>query len=352
MEKIDIELLKKYHQDKWISVQKHPFAYLWIYNYTKECEYAKHWDEITSQCRGLIVDIEGNIVSRPFRKFFNYEEYILNNSLPNEHYSITEKYDGSLGISYWIGDQIYLATRGSFVSEQAAWGSWMIRTLHKDYKFNRNYTYLFEIIYPENKIVVDYHGEDKLVLLAVIATETGEELNLAQFSGEFEIAKSYNLAVDFKSLKARNEPNKEGFVIRYDSGLRLKLKFDEYVRLHRLLTNTNTKQIWEHFKSGHKLSELTERVPPEFEQWVMSIALDLTLAYKNIELDAKMMYDTAIKVLSVDNHTFSRKEFAEVAKRYVYPALFFAMYDSKPYDKIIWDLIKPETAVPFKHEVQ
>ena len=46
------------------------------------------WDEITLQCRGLVTDNEGNVVARPFKKFFNIEE---GKHTPTEEFEVFEK---------------------------------------------------------------------------------------------------------------------------------------------------------------------------------------------------------------------------------------------------------------------
>lgn len=66
-------LLNQMINEKLVSVQKHPEAELFIYNYTPRVQYEKLWNPITLLTRGLILDSENNIVSRPFGKFFNLE---------------------------------------------------------------------------------------------------------------------------------------------------------------------------------------------------------------------------------------------------------------------------------------
>ena len=118
--------LKKYSSlvdEHYLSVQKHPTADLWIWNYTAKCQYGRNWTEETMMARGLITNKEGEIVSRPFKKFFNVAEHDGEDSklppLPDEPFKVYEKLDGSLGISYFIDGKVFIATRGSFVSEQA-----------------------------------------------------------------------------------------------------------------------------------------------------------------------------------------------------------------------------------------
>jgi len=157
---------------------------MWIWNYTPVCQFDNIWDEYTTVCRGLITNQHGEILYRPFPKFFNLgqrEETMLAN-LPAEIPQFREKLDGSLGIIYELDGLVHVATRGSFVSEQAQWATkWIqLQMRIKPESFLPRHTYLGEIIYPGNRIVVDYKGLSELVLLAVIDTETGLDMRLVE----------------------------------------------------------------------------------------------------------------------------------------------------------------------------
>jgi RNA ligase len=157
---------KKYIDSGLVNENEHPEFPLVLYNYTQECQFGKKWDDVTRMCRGLIVHKETNeIIARPFSKFFNYEEHVANgDAMPNEIPYVYEKVDGSLGILYWFNGLPFIATRGSFSSDQAIWATQKIR--EKDLSFvDKRYTYLFEIVYPENRIVVSYGDMKDLVFL-------------------------------------------------------------------------------------------------------------------------------------------------------------------------------------------
>ena len=94
-----LEILEKYHKDGLLHKQIHPTYDLTIWNYSPKVQYEKLWDDITLQCRGLVTNSKGDIVARPFKKFFNYEEY-KPEEIPNENYVVYEKMDGSLGILF------------------------------------------------------------------------------------------------------------------------------------------------------------------------------------------------------------------------------------------------------------
>ena len=138
-----IDVLNKYYEEGLVYKQVHPNLPLTIWNYTEKVQYENLWDEITIQTRGLVTDDNGNVVARPFKKFFNQEE---NKHIPTKDFDVYEKVDGSLGILFYYNNQWVMATRGSFTSDQAIKGFEMLQKY--DYqKLHKKYTYLFEIIY-------------------------------------------------------------------------------------------------------------------------------------------------------------------------------------------------------------
>src|SRR5690242_13723962 len=156
---MDWPTVRLLEEEGYITIQEHPTAELWILNYSQKCQFAGYWTAETMQCRGLIVDTDFRIVARPFVKFFNLEQHLAMEGMPvlrwDQPYVIQEKMDGSLGILYWADGVPCIATRGSFISDQAVFATNLLRTRYVQVEFAPQYTYLFEIIYPANRIVVD-----------------------------------------------------------------------------------------------------------------------------------------------------------------------------------------------------
>lgn len=346
MAKINLLELKKRVADRLINEQKHPEADLYIYNYTPIAQFKRKWDEYTLQARGLILDGEGNIIARPFNKFFNYQEH-MNPELPKiplEEYVILEKMDGSLGILYKIDGKPYLATRGSFTSDQALMGTKILQTRYADFDFKDGYTYLFEIIYPENRIVVDYKGLVDIVLLDMIDTETGKSIELTD---EFPFPKVVQFPMKpLEKLVGLERDNAEGFVIKfYPSDFRIKLKHQEYVRLHRLLTQVSSKSIWELLKNDEPLEPILDNIPDEFYQWVMDTMKDLQS--KQIQIR-----DEALESLRKVPKGISRKEQAAfIFKELPNPPLIFSLLDGKTITEQVWKMIKPKYEQPFRKDI-
>jgi RNA ligase len=334
------ELLQQMLDERFVSVQKHPRADLFIYNYTAKAQYDRVWNDITLQSRGLILDADLNIVARPFKKFFNIEEHPAE-EIPGGEFEVYEKMDGSLGILYWQNDEPHIATRGSFISAQAVQANEILHNKYRNAfdKLNRNATYLFEIIYPGNKIVVDYGDKADLILLAVIDNDTGEDLPIPDIG--FPVVKSYSGLNDLAALKSLEEENKEGFVVKFNTGFRVKVKFSEYLRLHRIITGVSNLVIWEHLAEGRPFDGLLDKVPDEFYEWVKKTSDDLLAQYNTILTESKNSF----------KQFDERKEAALYFQTQKYPAILFAMLDGKPFDKIIWKLIRPQYAKPFKMEV-
>ena len=349
----NLNKIKKMVKEKYISVQKHPEADYYIYNYTQKAQFDKVWNEETTMCRGLILDSKGEILQRPFKKFFNLSEHDSDEKpdIPNEPFDVYEKMDGSLGILYFYNGMPFIATRGSFTSEQAIEGTKILRQKYQNVIFNPLYTYLFEIIYPENKIVVNYGKERDLYLLACIATETGEEaLDSATTYGwqdfgprnKFPTPKKYNYTSieEITKLMSSGTGEDEGFVIKFKGGMRVKIKYDEYVRLHRLITGVNKRRIWDLLRNGSDLNELLTKVPEEFYKWVDTTAKEIKKEYQTWESSSVKIWEQASKLKT-------RKEQAEMIKQFNCRSIVFNMLDGKDHSKIIWQMIKPKAEKPF-----
>jgi T4 RnlA family RNA ligase len=333
---MNITLINEMIEDGYIHVKKHLDADLFIYNYSPKAQYDRLWNEATISCRGLILDSLGKIVARPFQKFFNLGEF-ENQVIPAEPFEVYDKLDGSLGISYCLNGRWHIATRGSFHSDQAIKATSMLyeKYGHAVEAMEEGKTYLFEIIYPENRIVLDYGGEEILILIAIIENETGLDIGLKDLG--FPIVERYDGLNDLAMIKSIQQDNKEGFVLKYASGYRLKVKFEEYVRLHRIITHVSTLSIWEYLKTGQSLDAIIEKVPDEFYEWVKETKEELESKYKAIESQCQSDY----KELE------SRKETALYFMTCSYPAVLFAMLDQKEKASIIWKMLKPEHARPF-----
>lgn len=335
----NFERIKQLVLDGYISERLHPEdESLVIHNYTPKTQYDKYWNDQTLMCRGLISRNE-KVVARPFSKFFNYSEFSkAHSNILKGPWHVAEKMDGSLGILYeFAPDDFRIATRGSFSSPQALVATQWLKSKYKDFRPFTGHTWLFEIIYPENRIVLDYEAREELVLLDVLCADTGGRMYVSDDSHPFSCAEYFGATDDFNF---DSHANKEGYVLTNNSGFRVKVKFEEYVRLHKIITGCSTRMVWEYLKDGLSFDELLSNVPDEFYSWLNATKKQLQDEFSSIEDGAKEYFQNKPS-------TENRKELAGYFSKYEYPFLCFSMMDQKDYSEKIWKMIKPERALPY-----
>lgn len=341
-----LEVLERYHDDGLVYKQVHPTLPLTIWNYSEKVQYEVLWDEVTLQARGLVTDDKGNVVARPYKKFFNMEE---GKHTPTMEFDVYDKLDGSLGVLFHYDGQWVFATRGSFTSDQSVKGFEMLSKYGYD-KLHKDYTYLFEVIYNDNRIVVRYDYED-VVLLGMIHTKSGEEIDIHNGPNRFmnmisniglKVVKKYDGISDYKTLKSLIKDNEEGYVVRFSNGDRMKIKGEEYLRLHKIMTNVSTTSIWEMLSNGQDVNEILKDVPDEFFGKIKSYVKELRYKKMTITEHAGKLFDSYYE--SYDGDLPEKSKYAQWVLRMeknLQPILF-KMYDRKDYQDYVWRLIKPE----------
>ena len=246
-----------------------------LFNYTQAAQFkpVHEWNWFERNARGLILDgTTGEVVARPFSKFFNYGQ-----DIPAPHAEIVaveEKLDGSLGIGFLRHGQFYVATRGAVFSDQAKWATaWARKHLdHRDLEQLAwdGWTLLFEIIYPANRIVVNYGDFAGLVLIGARHTLGDFEmlpgtLDIVAANMSLRRPKHYSIASFEDCLAAATSlsVNEEGWVIRMSDDTRYKIKGDAYKIAHRIMTGVTFSRVLEAVTSG-EFERMIEGVPDEF----------------------------------------------------------------------------------------
>jgi RNA ligase len=384
---LDVAALRGALADGLVRVQRHPGEPLLILNYTERAVFDRVWTPVTRACRGLIVHAPGRledavVVARPWPKFFNHGELAaLGIALdPQAPVEVTDKADGSLGIVHPVGNGHAVATRGSFASDQAlhATAVWQQRYAPR-YTPPAGWTVLAEIVYPANRIVLDYGDLDDLVLLGAVEVATGRAVGphdelLAGWPGPRVDVHDHSTFAD--ALAAPPRPNAEGLVVRVTggeaAGLQVKLKQADYVRLHRLVTGLTARRLWERAAvhaaladgleprrvaaalhldpadaaelsasgaTGEWADVLRASVPEEFGAWIDETLTALTLQVQALraELDA-----TCARLAALP-----RKEAAAALARHPHRGIVFALLDGKPVTAQLWAAVRPPADTPF-----
>jgi RNA ligase len=337
---VDINLLMSYVESGLLRRTYHSSLPISIFKYTEACQYGRKWDSVTMMCRGLIVDHSGNILARPFGKFFNLSE-LTSDSIPKLPFKVYEKYDGSLGILFHYDGKWLVATSGSFHSTQAESATFMILTQYAGVldQLDERYTYLLEIVYPENRIVVKY-DTSMLVLLGVINTETGEEIDIDTIKINIPLAKTYDGVSDYTLLKDMIQTNQEGYVVKFDNNFRMKIKGDEYVRLHSLHTHLTTLAVWQSLIDC-KFDDVLDVCPDEYHPILREYVESLTQSHTNMVTEVNCAYDS---IPAFD----TQKEYAMYvhSNHYSLSKYLFAKHKGYDVSKMIWNSLKPSNSQP------
>ena len=341
---------------KFVNTQR--YGDLILYNYSNSCVYEKAWDEITILARGIIIDPPSDkIIALPFPKFFNYGE--MTDQLPDEPFEVTEKLDGSLICIWHYKGEWHTSTRGSFVSDQAKWAlNWLKRRV--DYNnLHPDITYLAEAVYKENRIVVNYpEFEEGLYLLSAYNRLTGQEIadadTIRSVAGKVGFKKIAVFDYTFDRLLELAKTLKhdtEGFVVRFASGLRIKIKGDEYCRIHKLISACTPLGVWRILAAGDSIESVRAKLPEEFKTDFNKLVeilfgkFEATLAEINqgVEL-TKNMTD---KELGIDLQWLNTVKLTEVQKRFIFAARKGELADIKTNPKHrllpkIFDTFRPD----------
>lgn len=323
-----------------VRASQHPNLPLTLYSYTSKCEHEKLWDDVTVQCRGLVMHGD-RVVARPFKKFFNYFQHSDGEipwHLPCE---ITEKMDGSLLIVFNFQGEWLACTKGSFISQQAFRGLDVLDAKYGVYNLCPEFTYCFEFIAPWNRIVVDYGDQEDVILTGLFHTATGHEIEDKSWISSVPVVRSLPRDVDAKTLRSLIVDGNEGYVVRFSNGFRVKVKGDHYLQLHSMMSGISSRSVWEYLSEGKPLDEVLAIVPEECAKWILGEADRLKIEFKYTEWLCENV------LAEIRNIKSRREQYAVAYERYPnFVGVVMQMLDGKKYDKSIWKLIYPKRTRP------
>lgn len=280
---LDSAELSRMMEEGRITKQVHKDLPISIYNYTARAQYIGEWTKAERVCRGLIVeDATGKVIARGPEKFMNYGQPGAPVTDLDTLVMVTKKHDGSLGIGwkykYEEASATYsfygIATRGSFHSEQATHATALLDdqiAAQIDEAALDNTTPIYEIVYPQNRIVLDYGDLDTLLELGEVDLDTGL-IHYRTSDIYHEVHKTREFITLRDALELDIPADEEGYVLdivevveKFRGGFfevkgHVKLKGNEYKILHGLLTNTNARRIWVELaaRDCHQWIETTE----------------------------------------------------------------------------------------------
>lgn len=317
-------------------VRSQKYKDLTIYQYTEFTQFESLWSNCTLNARGIVFDDDGVLVQRCIPKFFNHDEtdgIKVEKLMHKEQIGVVqEKLDGSLiKITKDEKHGLVITSKASFESDQAKMAKEIVE--ENNYNFKEGWTYHFELIHPDNQIVLNYGDERKLVLLAIIDNKTGKDIDIYSDDLKFEKPKLYN----YEALADINAINKdglhEGVVVNYGS-YRLKYKTDEYIRLHRIVTEFTPKRVWEALSSGQRMDRMN--IPEEFIKWLNETENELLAKYNEL---LNKINQAVAETQDMTNKEIALSNDENIKKMREY---IFAVRSKKDIGAKVWKIIKPK----------
>lgn len=325
----DRELINFFGAIMWsVSIVEKDNLLLFKYN---ECIWNTGWHKYAMESRGKIIDRNTlKVVSYPFDKFFNlnehattHENYVINQIASAQKVSLTNKLDGSTIIVSNNNGEPLITTNGAFDNDQTKWARQIFK--HKYANFINNvpigYTFVFELIHPENRIILDY-GDTCDVFLIAVRENALLDKGLVSYDTLVKIAEKFNLNVveqetftNLKDLckKAREmtNANKEGWVIRTENGqfvnYMFKLKLEEYFVLHRAKAHVSIKNVYNLYAMG-QLNEFIKTVDDATKQDVVDILEDINILIGKVYNEVVNRAELLMTELDIDRKTILEPE--------------------------------------------
>jgi hypothetical protein len=289
------------------------------------------------ECRGLIIDTQKMIpVCVPFYKFGNYGEGYV----PDIDWNtarVQEKVDGSLIKVWCYNGEWHVSTNGMIDAKEAMLASdistvfsfsdlFISARAKSNLDFSTldpNFTYMFELVSPYNRVVVPY-TETKIYHIGTRDMRTLKEIEI---DIGVEKPKHYplNTLQDCLNATSRMPFNEEGYVVVDGNWNRVKIKSPAYVAAHHLKNNGV-------ITKSRIVAVLRQNEQDEFLSYYPEYQEAFSEVEEKINLFVSDMEGAKDELKNISN----RKEFALLATKTKCPAFLFAWLDGNAKDTKEW----------------
>ena len=301
---------------------------------------------IVQESRGIIIDLNDySIACLAFFKFYNAQEPLA--AKLEGKIRALEKIDGSI-VKVWVdkSGEVRVSTNGMIDASDAdillpTDGIKTYRDLFNkaleasglqlDYfKKYPNYTFIFELVSPLNRIVVPYQ-KTELYFLGIRNNETLQEWTPYDFEDDvlkthFPYPKLYNINSVDQAIEVAKTlgANEEGFVLVDENFNRVKVKGSEYLAMHLLRNNTLSHRSFLATVLENKQDDLVAFFP-EYEPFIRTIEEKIVNYINSVE-----------KALQMANYDLNKKDFSleVLSSEYMkkFSNILFKTYENHSYD--------------------
>lgn len=341
-----IKEIKELEAQGYIRGARHSSLPLTIYNYTPKAQFEHKWNDITMQCRGLVLDDKGNVVIRCVPKFFNATEPEAA-KLGETKYCM-EKLDG-----YYISCKkdteygLIVTSRGSFDNKYVDAAKSLLRDSKIEEKLQDGVSYFMELTqdFPgdEGLIVMRY---DTPSLTCWAANRDGIELDLEEIAEQGIPVVNTFTEDEYKSHMSKNV---EGVVIKDVFNNMVKIKTEWYLNTHRVISNCTKRNVFDMLRGGAHIAgnstiAYKERsgeekvifasdIPEEFFSQMVDWEKEMLESYEYAKGVSKHYYELTLKDTDKD-----------VALNFIIPKFYksvvFNLRKNKPIDYLLWDYVE------------
>ena len=329
-----------------------------VINYAVAFDTTFEWDSndpvgssVRRECRGLIFDDNGVLISRPYNKFFNAgekEETQLNRINLYEPHVILEKLDGSMIRHISTKEGFLLATKAgvtdiseqaeAFISDKSHYSTFINKCIQK------GTTPIFEWCSRKNRIVIDY-PEDQLILTGIRYLNTGEYVPydiMKRYTESWNIPIVKAIAGDDKDITKivehiRKWEDLEGVVIRFDSGHMIKIKADDYVLRHRSKDSISQEKNVLQTILDDSVDDLVPLLTPEDAQRLRSFERAFWVGLEDVACDLAELFVTG-NIKYPDKKDFA-VEFVQKILLTKYAPIMYEMKSGKGSQEVLIKMI-------------
>lgn len=218
-------------------------------------------DKLMRLARGITFEKNsGELVLLGLPKFFNYNQLVEDERYSQEEVEqlcqaldfhadkvkLTEKLDGSMIIASYCTTlgEVQTGTTGSTESVQAKRAKQLLNSKTIDYlRENPNISLIFELIGPDNRIVIEYNKEE-LVLLNAMNKKTLDfvEENLLEelkLNLGYRVPEVREYTIEELQRFVETDTQYEGFVTKNKYGNLVKIKTKDYLEKHSFFSMVN-----------------------------------------------------------------------------------------------------------------
>ena len=298
------------------------------------------FNPIVKECRGIILEKDTwEVVAYAFNKFGNFGEAYAD-KIDWESAVVETKEDGSLIKVYFYDGEWRVGTNGTIFAENAELNSGPYKNFRQLFdaaaekcgldfsRLNRYYTYNFELC-SEFNVIVCPQSEMRLIHIGTRNNRTFQEVET-----DIGIPHPQRYALssleDCIAMAKTFDFTKEGFVVKDKNYNRIKVKSEDYVKAHRMISNNKV--------SEEKILSL---ICSGEEEEFLSYFPTYTTIFQDIKIKRDklkyLFYEIKKEVFSLKEKGMKRKDFAQLVKNNDFSFLYFLIYDNSQLNFLDWE---------------